>query len=109
LAGSEASWQALELGAKVTLYEMRPLHPTPVHQTDRFAELVCSNSLKSDSITNAAGLLKEEMRCLGSLVLKAADIARVPAGEALAVDRQIFADEITRNLESHANFTVVRD
>jgi methylenetetrahydrofolate--tRNA-(uracil-5-)-methyltransferase len=109
LAGAEAAWQALQLGAEVTLYEMRPTHPTPVHQTDQFAELVCSNSLKSNAVTNAAGLLKEEMRRLGSLVLRAADIAQVPAGEALAVDRTIFADVITQSLESEPGLTIVRD
>jgi methylenetetrahydrofolate--tRNA-(uracil-5-)-methyltransferase len=109
LAGSEAAWQALQAGVKVTLYEMRPTRPTPVHQTSNFAELVCSNSLKSNQITNAAGLLKEEMRRMGSLILTAADKAQVPAGEALAVDRNIFADEITQALEGHPNLTVIRD
>jgi methylenetetrahydrofolate--tRNA-(uracil-5-)-methyltransferase len=109
LAGSEAAWQALQAGTNVTLYEMRPTHPTPVHQTSNFAELVCSNSLKSNLLTNAAGLLKEEMRRLGSLILQAADKAQVPAGEALAVDRLIFANEITSALESHPNLTVIRD
>jgi methylenetetrahydrofolate--tRNA-(uracil-5-)-methyltransferase len=109
LAGSEAAWQILKAGASVTLYEMRPTRPTPVHQTDRFAELVCSNSLKSSSLTNAAGLLKEEMRRLGSLILTAADEAQVPAGEALAVDRTIFADVISKSLESEPGLTVIRD
>ena len=109
LAGSEAAWQALKAGASVTLYEMRPTRPTPVHQTDRFAELVCSNSLKSNSVSNAAGLLKEEMRRLGSLILTAADAAQVPAGEALAVDRTIFADVISKKLEVEPLLTVVRE
>ena len=109
LAGSEAAWQALQLGADVTLYEMRPTHPTPVHQTDRFAELVCSNSLKNSALTNAAGLLKEEMRRLGSLVIDAAMQTQVPAGEALAVDRILFSNEITRRLTEHPRLTVVRD
>jgi methylenetetrahydrofolate--tRNA-(uracil-5-)-methyltransferase len=108
LAGSEAAWQALKAGARVTLYEMRPTRPTPVHQTDRFAELVCSNSLKSNAVTNAAGLLKEEMRRLGSLILTAADIAQVPAGEALAVDRTIFANHISNSLEDEPGLTVIR-
>jgi len=109
LAGSEAAWQALNAGATVTLYEMRPTRPTPVHQTDRFAELVCSNSLKSSSVSNAAGLLKEEMRRLGSIILAAADKAQVPAGEALAVDRTIFANEISGRLEGEPGLTVIRD
>ncbi|HEX5322617.1 MAG TPA: methylenetetrahydrofolate--tRNA-(uracil(54)-C(5))-methyltransferase (FADH(2)-oxidizing) TrmFO, partial [Capsulimonadaceae bacterium] len=108
LAGSEAAWQALQEGARVTLYEMRPAHPTPVHQTDRFAELVCSNSLKSNLLTNAAGLLKEEMRRLGSLIVSAAEEAQVPAGEALAVDRTIFSQMITERLSAHPNLTVRR-
>jgi methylenetetrahydrofolate--tRNA-(uracil-5-)-methyltransferase len=108
LAGAEAAWQALRAGAAVTLYEMRPIKPTPVHQTDRFAELVCSNSLKSSSVSNAAGLLKEEMRRLGSLILIAADIAQVPAGEALAVDRTLFANAISERLEGEPGLTVVR-
>ena len=109
LAGAEAAWQALQTGAQVTLYEMRPVVPTPVHQTDRFAELVCSNSLKSNSLTNAAGLLKEEMRRLDSLIVRCADKSQVPAGEALAVDRTIFADLISQRLESHPNLTVRRE
>lgn len=108
LAGSEAAWQAANLGAKVTLYEMRPVKPTPVHQTGNLAELVCSNSLKSKQLTNAAGLLKEEMRRLNSLIMAAAEEASVPAGEALAVDRDIFAAAITNALESHPNVTIVR-
>lgn len=108
LAGSEAAWQAAEVGAKVRLCEMRPVVKTPVHQTANFAELVCSNSLKSNLITNAAGLLKEEMRRLGSLIVSAADAANVPAGDALAVDRDIFASEITSRLESHPNIEIVR-
>ena len=109
LAGSEAAWQAANAGAKVRLYEMRPVKPTPVHQTDHLAELVCSNSLKSNSLTNAAGLLKEEMRRLGSLIIAAADLSSVPAGEALAVDRGLFAGYITSKLEGHPNVTLVRD
>ena len=108
LAGSEAAWQAAQSGAKVRLWEMRPVVPTPVHQTANFAELVCSNSLKSNLITNAAGLLKEEMRRLGSLIVDSADAAKVPAGDALAVDRNIFAAEITAKLEGHPNIEIVR-
>ena len=93
----------------VRLYEMRPVVKTPVHQTDRLAELVCSNSLKSNLLTNAAGLLKEEMRRLDSLIVAAGDAASVPAGEALAVDRDLFAGYITSRLESHPNVEIVRE
>ncbi|MGH9894625.1 MAG: FAD-dependent oxidoreductase, partial [bacterium] len=90
LAGSEAAWQLAERGVEVALYEMRPLRLTAAHKTDRFAELVCSNTFKSTERSNAHGLLKEEMRLLGSLVLPIADSARVAAGSALAVDRDVF-------------------
>ena len=109
LAGSEAAWQAASLGVKVTLHEMRPVRPTAVHKTDRFAELVCSNSFRGDKLDNAVGLLKEEMRRLGSLIMRAADAARVPAGAALAVDRERFADEVTRAVASHPLITIVRE
>ena len=108
LAGSEAAWQAANAGAKVRLIEMRGVRPTPVHTGDRLAELVCSNSLKSNLLTNAAGLLKEEMRRLDSLIVAAGDASSVPAGEALAVDRDLFAACITGKLESHPNITVER-
>ena len=91
LAGSEAAWALAERGVRVTLYEMRPAVPTPAHHTDRLAELVCSNSFKSTDLTNAHGLLKAELRALGSLLLPCADAARVPGGTALAVDRDVFA------------------
>ena len=91
LAGSEAAWQAAEAGVDVTIHEMRPVRPTAVHKTDDLAELVCSNSFRGDKLDNAVGLLKEEMRRLGSLVMRAADAARVPAGAALAVDRHVFS------------------
>lgn len=109
LAGSEAAWQAANSGARVRLSEMRPTVRTPVHQTDHLAELVCSNSLKSNLLTNAAGLLKQEMRRLDSLIIAAADAASVPAGEALAVDRDLFAGYITRRLTGHPNITLVRE
>jgi methylenetetrahydrofolate--tRNA-(uracil-5-)-methyltransferase len=109
LAGSEAAWQAANGGAKVRLCEMRPVVKTPVHQTDRLAELVCSNSLKSNALTNATGLLKEEMRRMNSLITAAADGASVPAGEALAVDRELFAGYITGKLEGHPNIEIVRE
>ncbi len=109
LAGSEAAWQAASLGVPVVLHEMRPVRPTAVHKTDRLAELVCSNSFRGDKLDNAVGLLKEEMRRLGSLVMRAADAARVPAGAALAVDRERFAGEVTHAIGSHAGITLVRE
>jgi len=109
LAGSEAAWQAASRGLPVILHEMRPVRPTAVHKTDRLAELVCSNSFRGDKLDNAVGLLKEEMRRLGSLVMRAADASRVPAGAALAVDRERFADAVTRELASHPLVTLVRE
>jgi methylenetetrahydrofolate--tRNA-(uracil-5-)-methyltransferase len=108
LAGSEAAWALAERGLRVTLHEMRPIRMTAAHQTDRLAELVCSNTFKSVEPTNAHGLLKAEMRRLGSIVLQAADEARVPGGAALAVDRVAFADGVQRRLLTHPNVTVVR-
>src|SRR5688572_31022471 len=95
LAGTEAAWQAAASGVAVVLHEMRPSRPTAVHKTDRLAELVCSNSFRGDKLDNAVGLLKEEMRRHGSLVMRAADQARVPAGAALAVDREKFSELVT--------------
>ncbi|SIS90816.1 methylenetetrahydrofolate--tRNA-(uracil(54)-C(5))-methyltransferase (FADH(2)-oxidizing) TrmFO [Alicyclobacillus vulcanalis] len=109
LAGSEAAWQAANRGAKVTLYEMRPVQMTPAHHTDRFAELVCTNSLRSNSITNAVGLLKEEMRRLNSVIMRAADEHAVPAGNALAVDRDGFSERVTELVSQHPQITVVRE
>ena len=109
LAGCEAAWQAAERGVQVALYEMRPQHPTAAHKTDQLAELVCSNSLGSSEITNAAGILKEEMRRLGSLVVRVADTCTVPAGAALAVDRVEFAARITKEISTHPNITVIRE
>jgi len=109
LAGSEAAWQLAERGVDVTLHEMRPLRSTPAHKTDRFAELVCSNTFKSTERSNAHGLLKEEMRLLGSLVLPLADSARVAAGSALAVDRDVFAAGVSRRLTSHPRIRIVRE
>lgn len=109
LAGSEAAWQAASRGVPVTLYEMRPVRATAVHKTDRLAELVCSNSFRGDKLDNAVGLLKEEMRRLDSLVMRAAEASRVPAGAALAVDRERFADIITQTIGAHPLITIVRE
>src|SRR5687767_13902345 len=95
LAGCEAAWQAASLGVAVTIHEMRPVRATAVHKTDGLAELVCSNSFRGDKLDNAVGLLKEEMRRLGSVIMQAADAARVPAGAALAVDRVVFSQGVT--------------
>ena len=108
LAGSEAAWALAERGVKVTLHEMRPVRMTPAHQTGSLAELVCSNTFKSVEPSNAHGLLKAEMRRLGSIVLQAADEARVPGGTALAVDRVVFAAGVERRLLAHPNITAVR-
>jgi methylenetetrahydrofolate--tRNA-(uracil-5-)-methyltransferase len=109
LAGCEAAWQAASRGVRVTLYEMRPARPTDVHKTEGLAELVCSNSLRGDKLDNAVGLLKEEMRRLGSLVMRAAEATRVPAGAALAVDRELFSASMTREITGHPLISVVRD
>ena len=109
LAGSEAAWQAAQRGSPVTLFEMRPARATPVHKTDRLAELVCSNSLKSMELSTPHGLLKEEMARLRSLILDRALAHRVPAGGALAVDREAFAAAVTKALESHPRVRVVRE
>lgn len=109
LAGSEAAWQAASLGVPVTLHEMRPVRPTAVHKTDRLAELVCSNSFRGDKLDNAVGLLKEEMRRLGSLIMQVAEATRVPAGSALAVDRERFAAGVTAAIQAHPLITVVRE
>lgn len=109
LAGCEAAWALAERGVAVRLYEMRPLRQTPAHQTDLLAELVCSNSFKSVELTNAHGLLKAEMRRLGSLVLQAADGARVPGGAALAVDRTVFSRALHERVSGHPLITLVRE
>ena len=109
LAGCEAAWQVASRGVPVTLYEMRPARPTAVHKTDRLAELVCSNSFRGDKLDNAVGLLKEEMRRLGSLVMRAAEASRVPAGAALAVERERFAQMITEALEGRPLVRIVRE
>ena len=109
LAGSEAAYQLAQRGIKVNLIEMRPVKQTPAHHTDKFAELVCSNSLRGNALTNAVGVLKEEMRRMDSLIITAADKARVPAGGALAVDRHDFAGYITETLKNHPNVTVMNE
>lgn len=108
LAGSEAAWQLAERGVMVDLHEMRPTKYTPAHHTAAFAELVCSNSLRGAGLDNAVGLLKEEMRCLGSLIMSAADHNSVPAGGALAVDRELFSSEVTKRLEEHPYICIKR-
>ncbi len=109
LAGCEAAWQAAELGQDVTIHEMRPVRPTAVHQTDGLAELVCSNSFRADKIDNAVGLIKEEMRRLGSIVMRSADATRVPAGAALAVDRHAFSKAVTDAVQSHPRIRISRE
>ncbi len=109
LAGCEAAWQAAAQGVHVRLHEMRPVQGTEVHQTDALAELVCSNSFRGDKLDNAVGLLKEEMRRLGSLIMRCADAARVPAGAALAVDRHAFSAAVTSAIASHPLISVVRE
>jgi len=109
LAGSEAAWTLLRMGVPVRLFEMRPKRMTPAHATDRFAEIVCSNSLGGEGETQAKGLLQAEMRVLGSLVMEAAEAARVPAGGALAVDRELFCQRITERLLAHPLLEVVRE
>ena len=109
LAGSECAWQLARRGIDVTLYEMKPQKRSPAHVADTFAELVCSNSLRSDELTNAVGLLKEELRRLGSLIMECADGHRVPAGGALAVDREGFSRAVTEKIEAHPRITVVHE
>ncbi|MED1646529.1 FADH(2)-oxidizing methylenetetrahydrofolate--tRNA-(uracil(54)-C(5))-methyltransferase TrmFO [Brevibacillus agri] len=109
LAGSEAAWQIAKAGIPVKLYEMRPKTQTPAHHTDKFAELVCSNSLRANSLANAVGVLKEEMRRLGSVIIEAADRCAVPAGGALAVDRHEFAGYVTDALKNHPLIEVITD
>lgn len=109
LAGSEAAYQLARRGYQVRLYEMRPVKMTPAHKTSGFAELICSNSLRGASLENAVGVLKEEMRMLGSLIMEAADSTKVEAGGALAVDRELFSEYITNKLKSMENITIVNE
>ncbi len=108
LAGSEAAWQLAEKNVRVTLYEMKPERYSPAHHTENFAELVCSNSFRGDRLSNAVGLLKEEMRMMNSLIISWADKTRVPAGDALAVDRDAFSAGVTQTLERHPNIRIIR-
>ncbi|MEK4485166.1 FADH(2)-oxidizing methylenetetrahydrofolate--tRNA-(uracil(54)-C(5))-methyltransferase TrmFO [Psychrobacillus sp. FSL H8-0484] len=109
LAGSEAAWQIAKRGIKVRLYEMRPVKQTPAHHTDKFAELVCSNSLRANNLTNAVGVIKEEMRMLDSLIIQSADNSSVPAGGALAVDRHDFAGRVTDTIRNHPLIEIVNE
>ncbi len=109
LAGCEAAWQLAERGVRVRLIEMKPGKMSPAHHSDRLAELVCSNSFRGDRVTNAVGLLKEEMRVMGSLIMCCADETRVPAGGALAVDRDTFSDTVTRRISGHPGITLIRE
>src|SRR4051794_4123474 len=108
LAGSEAAWQLAERGHDVVVHEMRPVRGTEAHKTDRLAELVCSNTFKSTETSNAHGLLKAEMRLLGSMILGAADAARVPGGSALTVDRDVFAAAVQDRVASHPRISIER-
>ena len=109
LAGCEAAWQAAKLGVNVKLYEMKPMKFTPAHHSKGFAELVCSNSLRSNQLNNAVGLLKEELKALGSLIMEAAYATAVPAGSALAVNRELFSEYITSKIKSHPNIEVIEE
>ncbi len=109
LAGCEAAYQAAQMGVKVTLYEMKPKKYTPAHHSPKFAELVCSNSLRSNELSNAIGVLKEELRALGSLIMESAYNTRVAAGSALAVDRELFSDYITEKVKNHPNIEIIYD
>lgn len=109
LAGSEAAWQIASRGVQVRLFEMRPVKQTPAHHTDKFAELVCSNSLRANNLTNAVGVIKEEMRRLDSLIISAADACAVPAGGALAVDRHEFAGNVTNKIRNHPLIEVINE
>ena len=109
LAGAEAAWQLAQRGVAVELYEMKPHKKSPAHHTDTFAELVCSNSLRGDRLENAVGLLKEELRRLGSLIMQCAEATRVEAGGCLAVDRQGFSDMVTQKIRKHPNITVINE
>lgn len=109
LAGCEAAWQAAKLGVKVELYEMKPIKFSPAHHSEGFAELVCSNSFRSNAVNNAVGLLKEELRMMGSLILEAAHATEVPAGSALAVNRDEFSEYVTNKIKNHPNITVINE
>ena len=109
LAGCEAAWQIAKRGLRVRLFEMKPQKYTPAHHSEGFAELVCSNSLRSDRVTNAVGLLKEELYRLDSLIMEAAYATRVPAGSALAVDRDLFSAYVTEKIKNHPNIEIIEE
>ena len=109
LAGTEAAYQIAKRGIKVKLYEMKPIKFSPAHNNQNLAEIVCSNSFKSNLLTNACGLLKEELRRLDSLLIKIADETSVPAGQALAVDREIFSEKVTKAIEENENIEVIHE
>ena len=109
LAGCEAAWQIANRGVRVRLYEMKPKKKTPAHHSERYAELVCSNSLRSSQLNNAVGLLKEELKLLGSLIMEAAYATAVPAGSALAVNRDEFSAYITEKIKSHPNIEIIEE
>lgn len=109
LAGCEAAWALAQRGVPVTMYEMRPVATTPAHRTDGLAELVCSNTFKSLELANAHGLLKAELRILGSLLVEVAERARIPGGAALTVDREVFSRAVTERVLAHSRITLVRD
>lgn len=109
LAGTEAAYQIAKRGIKVKLYEMKPEKFSPAHSSKELAEIVCSNSFKSNSVTNACGLLKEELRNLGSLLIQIADETKVPAGQALAVDRETFSKRVTEEIEKNPNIEIIRE
>ena len=109
LAGCEAAWQAAQRGVVVQLYEMKPHRFSAAHESEALAELVCSNSLRSNDVGSAVGLLKEEMRRLGSLIMQVADATAIPAGKALAVDRSKFAAQVTEAIENHSQITIIRE
>ena len=109
LAGCEAAWQLAKRGINVRLYEMKPKKMSPAHKKEDFAELVCSNSLRAANVENAVGLLKEEMRILGSLIMECADLTKVPAGGALAVDRDLFSSLVTQKIKNHPLIEVIEE
>jgi len=109
LAGSEAAWQLAKRGVNVSIFEMRPQKNTPAHKTDKFAEIVCSNSFGANDISSSAGILKHELKLFDSLIMKCAEDSQVPAGKALAIDRDIFSSLVTEHLTSMPNIEIIRE